>query len=66
MIPADEERCQAMRHRPPDGGSRCQYRRVGPKLCRIHEKWGALIPDDWTPSGIPVFALTPRRVRLSG
>lgn len=49
-----DQRCQAMTHRVP-GGHRCPRRAVDGKLCGQHVKYGALIPDEWTPGGLPVF-----------
>lgn len=47
-----EERCLAMASQT---GERCPYRRTSEKLCARHVLAGAVVPDEWTPSGLPVF-----------
>lgn len=48
-------RCLAMIARPPKGGERCTRSVVDGRLCASHVRDGALIPDEWTPTGLPVF-----------
>lgn len=56
-VPPPPDRCQAMLAKPPMGGERCRRGAEDGRLCVIHLRAGALIPDAWTPTGIPVFYL---------
>jgi hypothetical protein len=56
-IPPDAERCMAMTHRLPHAGERCAFTRATDQLCKVHARWGALVPDGWTVSGLPIFTL---------
>jgi hypothetical protein len=62
-IPPDTERCVSMvtGKSGKNAGGRCQKRHVDGRLCQDHVENGALIPDAWLPSGIPVFTIRPRR-----
>lgn len=58
MNTEERDRCMAMKAREPNAGDRCKYARVpGEKLCKRHLREGAVIPDGWTPTGLPVFRL---------
>jgi hypothetical protein len=41
-------------------GHRCQKQHVDGKLCFQHRRFGAIVPDGWTATGLPVVMV--RRV----
>jgi hypothetical protein len=45
-------------------GGRCEYRHADGRLCVHHIKSGAVIPDAWTPTGLPVFFVRQRGDQL--
>ena len=52
------ERCRAMAY---SSGNRCPFRITEGVLCGKHNKFGAVIPDDWTqPDNLPVWRYAAR------